>query len=145
MSKDIIIYIHCPELVECPSHQYEAQLIDGILRDICDILKYSFVINSDRSILYFGRKIDLDYRIQKNTKTVNTVLNYSYILKDKIIACDCDITKVLDNMHLEKSFINEYTNLIKFIVKDIGDKAMKSFRSCPIQIKFADLKKHYMK
>lgn len=58
MNRDTIIYIHCPELIECPPHYTEAQLIDGLLKEIGDILKYSFVIGENRSLLYFGRRIE---------------------------------------------------------------------------------------
>lgn len=145
MSRDIIIFIHCPEIMECPLHQNESQVIDGLLKDICDILKYSFIINENRSISYFGRKIDLDYKIEKSSQSIDTILKYSFILNDRIISCECNITKVLDNLKFEKLFLNDYTNLIKFIVKDIGDKSIKLNKNSPIQLKFADLKRHYNK
>ena len=146
MSRDIIIFIQCPEIMECPLHQNESQVIDGILKDICDILKYSFIINENRTLTYFGRKIDLDYKIEKSSKTIDTILKYSFILKDRSIPCECNITKVLDDLKYEKIFLNDYTNLIKFIVKDIGEKSIKINNTCyPIQLKYADLKRHYNK
>lgn len=145
MSKDNLIYIHCPEIIESPLHQNENQIIDGILIDICDILKYSFSILEDRTINYYGRKIDLDYKIERNNETIETFLSYNFIFKDRIINCKCNITKVLDDMKNEKAFLNDYTNLIKFIVKDIGEKSLRSIRSNLIILKFADLKRHYNK
>lgn len=145
MSRDIIIYIHCPEIMECPGHTNEVQVIDGLLRDICDILKYSFVIGENRSIIYFGRKIDLDYKLERNTKTNDTILKYTIILKDRILGCECNVSRVLDKLSQERAFIEEYTSLIKGIVKDIGQKSLTYFKSYPVQIKFADLKRHYYK
>lgn len=145
MSKDVIIYVHCPEIMECPSHQNESQVIDGILRDICDILKYSFIINDNRTLTYYGRKIDLDYKIERDTKSIETLLRYSFILRDRIISCECNITKVLDDIKYEKIFVNDYTELIKSIVKDIGEKSVKSTKQNTVQLKFADLKRHYNK
>ena len=98
MSKDNLIYIHCPEIIESPLHQNENQIIDGILIDICDILKYSFSILEDRTINYYGRKIDLDYKIERNNETIETFLSYNFIFKDRTINCKCNITKVLDDM-----------------------------------------------
>lgn len=145
MSKDNLIYIHCPEIIESPLHQNENQIIDGILIDICDILKYSFSILEDRTINYYGRKIDLDYKIERNNETIETFLSYNFIFKDRTINCKCNITKVLDDMKNEKAFLNDYTDLIKFIVKDIGEKSLRSIRSNLIILKFADLKRHYNK
>lgn len=145
MSKDNLIYIHCPEIIESPLHQNENQIIDGILIDICDILKYSFSILEDRTINYYGRKIDLDYKIERNNETIETFLSYNFIFRDRTINCKCNITKVLDDMKNEKAFLNDYTDLIKFIVKDIGEKSLRSIRSNLIILKFADLKRHYNK
>ena len=145
MNKDIIIYIHCPEIMECPQHQNESQVIDGILRDICDILKYSFIINDNRSLTYYGRKIDLDYKIERDPKSIETILKYSFILRERIISCECNITKVLDDIKYEKIFVNDYTNLIKSIVKDIGEKSVKSSKQNNVQLRFADLKRHFNK
>jgi len=142
---DTIIYIHCPEVIESPLHQNEYQIVDGVLRDICDILKYSFIINDDRTISYFGRKIDLDYKLEKNAGTLKTLLKYSFILKNRSILCECDITKLLDDMNLEKAFLNDYINVIKLIVKDIGNKSLALNKKLLSQLKFADLKRHYDK
>ena len=145
MNKDVIIYVHCPEIMECPQHQNEAQVIDGILRDICDILKYSFIINDNRTLTYYGRKIDLDYKVERDSKSVETLLRYSFILRERVISCECNITKVLDDIRYEKIFVNDYTDLIKSIVKDIGEKSVKSTKQNTVQLKFADLKRHYNK
>lgn len=142
---DIIVYIQCPEVIESPLHENEYQVIDGVLRDICDILKYSFVINENRSITYFGRKIDLDYSLERDTKSLKTVLKYSFMLKNRCIMCDCDITKVLDNMKLERAFCNDYMNLIKSVVKNIGEKSVLFFSKKRIELKYADMKRHYIK
>lgn len=142
---DTIIYIQCPEVIESPMHENEYQVIDGVLRDICDILKYSFVINDNRSISYFGRKIDLDYRLEKDTKSLKAVLRYSFIIKNRCIMCDCDVTKVLDSMNSERVFCNDYMNLIKSIVKTIGEKSLIFFNRTNTQLKYADLKRHYIK
>lgn len=143
MSRDVIIFIHCPELMESPFHNNEQQVIDGLLNDICSILKYSFVITENRSLMYFGRKIDLDYKIEKNSKTIDTILKYSFILRERVLQCECNLTKLLDDINYERQFLNDYTNLIKFVVKDIGEKSILSFKSNNVQLKFADLKKHY--
>ena len=131
--------------MECPLHKNEAQVVEGLLRDICDILKYSFVIGENRLISYFGRKIDLDYKIDRIPSTAETFLKYAFILKDRLVGCECNITRVLDKLSNEKDFVDEYTSLIKAIVKDIGEKAMKCNKSSIIQVKFADLKRHYSK
>ena len=145
MSRDTIIYIHCPELVECPIHYTERQLIDGLLREICDILKYSFVIGENRSLLYFGGSFDLNYKYEVDPKEMKNVLRYTFAFRDRTVACECDITKLLNNMKYEKAFIAEYTKLIKSIVTDIGNQTIKCARSTPVQVKYADLKKHYSK
>ena len=143
MSRDVIIFIQCPELMESPFHSNENQVIEGILNDICSVLKYSFVITEDRSLLYFGRKIDLDYKLEKNSKSLDTILKYSFIIRERIIQCECNITKLLDDIGYEKQFLNDYTNVIKTIVKDIGEKSIMSFKSNRVQLRYADLKKHY--
>ena len=145
MSKDVIVYIHCPEIMECPMHSNEAQVIDGLLRDICDILKYSFVIGENRALSYFGRKIDLDYKLERNTKTNDTLLKYTIILKDRLLGCECNVSRVLDKLSQERAFVEEYTSLIKGIVKDIGDKALTYFKSANLIWTGFDLKRHYSK
>lgn len=145
MNRDTIIYIHCPELIECPPHYTEAQLIDGLLKEIGDILKYSFVIGENRSLLYFGRRIDLDYRYENNPRDLKNILKYAFIFRDRTVNCECDITQLLNELRYEKAFIAEYTKLIKNIVTDIGEKTSKCARSTPVQVKYADLKKHYSK
>ena len=145
MSKDIIIYVHCPEIIESPLHSNEEEIIEGILRDICDIIKYSFLINDSRNIIYFGRKIDLDYKIEKSSEDINTVLKYSFIINNRDILCECNITKVLNDLNNEKAFLNDYVNLIKYIVKDIGKKATSIVNISSISIRFSDLKRHYLK
>lgn len=147
MSKDIIVYIHCPEIMECPMHSNESQVVDGILRDICDILKYSFIIGENRALSYFGRKIDLDYKVIKNDNSINTDLKYSFMLNGRLVNCVCNLTNLLGKLACEKVFVDAYTNLIKAIIKDIGKKTIECLKnnSVPIQIKFADLKKHYNK
>lgn len=142
---DTIIYIHCPEIMECPLHFNEVQLIDGLLKDISEILKYSFVVTENRSIIYFAKKIDLDYKLETDEKKVKKILKYSFILRDKSLTCECDITRLLSFLTTEKAFINEYTNLIKSIVKDIGEKTITCSRTSTVQVKYADLKRHYNK
>lgn len=131
--------------MECPLHQNETQVVDGVLRDICDILKYSFVLNANRTISYFGRKIDLDYQISHDEKKCDTLLRYSVLLRDRSIGCECSLKNVLDNLGYEKEFVSEYTVLIKNIVKDIGEKAVCCCKGGPVILRFADLKRHYNK
>lgn len=142
---DIIIYIQCPEIIESPLHDNEYTIIDGILRDVRDILKYSFVVNENRSISYFGTKIDMDYSIEKNTKSLKTVLKYSFIIKNRCIMCGCDITKLLDNMKTEQAFFNEYKNVIRSIVKNTGEKTSEFLSNPKTHLKYADMKRHYIK
>lgn len=142
---DTIVYIQCPEVIESPVHENEYQVIDGVLRDICDILKYSFVVNENRSITYFGRKIDLDYSLERDTKSLKTALKYSFMLKSRCIMCECDITKVLNDMKLERAFCNDYMNLIKSIVKNIGEKSVLFLGKRGVELKFVDMKRHYIK
>lgn len=145
MNKDTVIYIHCPELIECPLHFNESQLIDGLLKEISDIIKYSMVITENRSLSYLGRRIDLDYKVEHDQKNLKTLLKYSYIFREKTLTSVADLTKLLNEIKEEKAFINEYTRLIKGIVSDIGDKTSKCSKSPQVIVKYADLKKHYNK
>lgn len=142
---DTIIYIHCPEIMECPLHYNESQLVDGLLKDISEILKYSFVVTENRSLIYFAKKIDLDYKLESDEKKIKKILKYSFIFRDRNLTCESDITRLLSFLTTEKAFINEYTNLIKSIVKDIGEKTISCSRSSRVQVKYADLKRHYNK
>ena len=65
---------------------------------------------------------------------------------NKINQLDLDIAlNRLEDIKYEKIFVNDYTNLIKSIVKDIGEKSVKSSKQNNVQLRFADLKRHFNK
>ena len=145
MSKDIIIYIHSPDLAECPQHNNEEAIINGLLLDINDVLKYSFVINEDRSISYFGHKLDFKNSVNFNQSTGRKYLNFEFNIRGINCNCSSDLTDALSSYSYDKQFIKDYTNLLRATIKTIGMKTNESIHNPTKYIKFVDIKRHLIK
>ena len=145
MSKDVIIFIHSPDIAECPLHHNEEALIDGLLADINDVLKYSFVVNEDRSISYFTHKLDFKHTVNYNQTNGRKYLQFEFNIRGTNCICSSDLTDSIASHNYDTQFMKDYTNLLKSTIKTIGLKTSETIHNPIKYVKFVDIKRHLNK